>query len=358
MLALGWGIDQVAADGRIIGESEVTALSGKRWHAWSTHRPGMQSSRVPTAESLQALERVHTSFLSRLEGERYEPPVKFGHFTTVTYMPATSLPPRPYAVFEISEGVAFRQETAAVVAAMLRSATCEQAKADTHEFPGGSEHYVAGHVQERGRTPPRFSYLPLPTIGHRYADGMIRRLLVAEPIGGDGTHSRWAQNRLRNMTLRDENGNERGTLLDLWRTTSRPLVARYVDESQQWCTVTPVVLPGFDDGKHAKAEKLLVSALTQAGLPVASLEELTIRKAPFWAGSAHPRQYVVPAYLRDLPRWHVRMRFHDSLTGPLAVGAGRHAGLGLFAAWAEDQTRDSASRTERRLPSKSYGRLR
>jgi CRISPR-associated protein Csb2 len=190
---------------------------------------------------------------------------------------------------------------------------------------------VAGHIGKLDRTPPRFSYVPLPTIGHEHADGMIRRLLIAEPLGGDGIHARWAQSRLRNATLRDQDGNDRGILLDFWRAASADMIRRYVDEARTWCTVTPVILPGFDDGKRAKAETLFLAAVRQAELPIGSVAELTLRKAPFWLGSQHPRQYAVPDYLKHLPGWHVQLLFREPVPGPLAIGAGRHAGLGTFA---------------------------
>lgn len=246
-------------------------------------------------------------------------------------MSVTTLPPRPYAAFELSEGISFRQEDAAKVGAMLRSVASRYAKGDTHEFPGGSETYVAGHTGKQGHTPPRFSYLPLPTIGHEHADGMIRRLLIAEPFGRNGVHARWAQSRLRNATLRDSDGNERGILLDPWRPGSKAMIGRYVEEARTWLSVTPVILPGFDDGKHAKAERLFLTAMLQADLPVDAIAELALRKAPFWPGSQHPHQYSVPVYLNDLPGWHVQLVFREPVPGPLAIGAGRHSGLGILA---------------------------
>src|SRR5581483_1183644 len=180
--------------------------------------------------SLDDLERVHRSFVNRVHGKRYHPSLKPSRFSTVWYgrigrgdgsgVSAAEagddliLPARCYAAFEMQEGVAFRQEDVAKVGAMLRSLTGRCARTDTHQFPGGSEVYVAGHVGREARTPERFSYLPLPTIGHPHADGMVRRVLVAEPVGGDGTHARWAKVRLRNAALRDDEGNERGILLD------------------------------------------------------------------------------------------------------------------------------------------------
>jgi CRISPR-associated protein Csb2 len=327
LLALGWGIDQVVGNGCVLAEADATALSGQRWQPTSLHRPDAPTWRIPTDGTLDDLERAHQAYLNRIATKQYRAQVT--RYYTVEYR--HTLPLRPYAAFELPDGLAFRQENTAKVAAMLRSLASRFAQKDTHVFPGGSEVYVSGHAGKEIQTPPRFSYLPLPSIGHVHADGMIRRLLIAEPFGGDGCHARWAQQRLRGARLQDEDGEDRGILLDLWRAASKGIVARYVGESDAWTTVTPVILPGYDDGKHAKAEKLVFAAVEQAGLPREAIREVVIRKAPFWPGSQHPRQYFLPNYLRGLPGWHVRLVFGDALSGPLAIGAGRHIGLGLFA---------------------------
>jgi CRISPR-associated protein Csb2 len=333
LMVLGWGIDQAVADGRILSGTEAAALAGPRWRPWRSHRPGSRLSRIPQKGSLEALCRVYESFLNRLQGQQFNPPLKFGPtgFEEVEYLRAELMPPRAYAVFELSEGVAFPQGETSVVAAMLRSLACDSAKRDTHDFPGGPEKYVAGHLNGAKRTPPRFSYLPLPTLGQEHSDGMIRRLLIAEPHDGDGSHARWAQGRLRNTSLRDKDRNNRGELMDLWRTTSNQMVERYTGESDSWRTVTPVILPGFDDGKYQKADRLFSQAVAQAGFPFEAVAEVSLRKAPFWPGSLHPAQYRRPAYLKDLPSWHVHIRLREPIPGPLAIGSGRHCGLGVFA---------------------------
>jgi len=250
----------------------------------------------------------------------------------VNYMNADTLPQRACAQFELPDGVAFRHEDAAKAASMLRSLACAEARADDHQFPGGAEVYVAGHVGKREDNVPRFSYLPLPSIGEEHADGMIRDFLMAEPFGGDGSHANWAQQRLRNRTLRDPDGNERGVLLDPWRRSSGLMIRRYIEQARSWSSVTPLILPGFDDGRQTKAEKLVISAAGQAGISVSAIAELTLRKAPFWPSSQNPRQYARPTYLKGLPGWHARLVFQQPIVGPITIGAGRHAGLGLFAA--------------------------
>lgn len=334
LVALGWGIDQAVGTGRILNEGEVALLEGKEWRAWPYFRPGQRTLRVPIAGSLNQLEEAYKSFIDRVSDKEFHPPLKFNGFDSVAYLSAKSLPPRAYAAFEFPDGIGFRQSAANEVAAMVRSLACQLAKKDTHEFPGGSESFVAGHVNSAKLTPPRFSYLPLPTIGHRYADGMIRRVLIAEPFGEDGSHASWAESRLRNGLLKDIHGSERAALLEP-RSSSRGVIDRYVRESRTWTSVTPIVLPGFDDCEYEKAVRLCFDALRQANLPVEGVQELSLRKAPYWPGALHPAQYRRPDYLRHRPTWHLKLVFREAVAGPLSIGAGRHCGLGVMAATVE-----------------------
>lgn len=335
IVALGWGIDQAVGTGRILNEGEVALLEGKEWRAWPNFRPGQRTLRVPMPGSLNQLEETHNSFLNRVSGREFHPPLKFNRFDSVAYLSAKSFPPRAYAAFEFPDGIAFRQSAANEVAAMVRSLACEYAKKDAHVFPGGSDSFVAGHVNGAKATPPRFSYLPLPTVDHHHADGMIRRMLIAEPFGGDGSHARWAQSRLRNALVRDIHGRERAALHELWRPSSRGVIDRYVRESRTWTSVTPIVLPGFDDCEYEKAVRLCFDALRQASVPDEGVEELSLRKAPYWPGGLHPAHYRRPNYLRHLPAWHLKLVFREPITGPLSIGGGRHCGLGVMAAAVE-----------------------
>jgi CRISPR-associated protein Csb2 len=339
LLALGW-IDAVVGDGRVLTAEEAWALTGVHWHPWSGYHLVGETRRVPKQGTLDDLGRTHKSCLNSVSGLLYRPPRKLTVFDAVCYWRVTALPPRPCVVFTLeplpgeSRRPAFRQVDGVKVAIMLRHVACEAAKNDSYEFPGGSERYVAGHASDRNDCSPRFSYLSLPTIGHPHADGMIRRMLIAEPYGSDGTQARWAAQRMRNRALVDENGQEHALLLNV--ESEDRVVSAHLWQARTWSSVTPVVLPGFDDGKQAKAERLLVKAVQQAGMPVEAIEDVVLRRAPFWPGSRHPRLYQRPAYLRDLPAWHVRVRFGEPIPGPLAIGAGRHCGLGLFVRGEDD----------------------
>lgn len=332
VVSLGWGIDQVIGNGKILSESDVTGLPGNRWKSVNAIGPGESLLRVPTEGSLVDLQSVvYKGFVERVDGNSFRQPPKPSKYREVWYSREWYRSPREYCVFEILDGVAFAQKNLTKVATMFRSLTIREAEGDDHKFPGGVEKYVAGHADHVDTNIPRFSYIPLPTIGHQHADGMIRRLLIVEPYGGGGTQARWSYNKLHGAPLRDEDGNIFGVLNRSLGSETERMVQRYTRESLKWRTVTPVILPGFDDGKQKKAEKLVLTAMKQAGVAPETVCEFYLRKSPFWNGSLHPKQYFLPEYLRKLPGWHVEIVFREPVSGPLSLGAGRHLGMGLFA---------------------------
>ena len=110
---------------------------------------------------------------------------------------------------------------------------------------------------------------------------------------------------------------------------------QYTRASRGWATVTPVLLPGHDD--RGRTERLLWKAFEDAGLSPEALAGATVewRAVGYRAGVEPAGRYEVPdkpAEFRTWPRYHVRVRFPTLVRGPLAVGAGRYRGLGIFAA--------------------------
>ena len=103
-----------------------------------------------------------------------------------------------------------------------------------------------------------------------------------------------------------------------------------------WVSITPVILPGYDDNKPVKRERLLMDCLRHAGIDPSAVISIESRRAawrPRGAGmpmSPHSA-YVRPNYLRGLPACHVRVTFKALQAGPLSLGAGRHIGLGVCA---------------------------
>jgi CRISPR-associated protein Csb2 len=70
---------------------------------------------------------------------------------------------------------------------------------------------------------------------------------------------------------------------------------------------------------------------------LADLCHLDWRPVDHLPGVGPAGRYAVPPYLARLPRYHVRIGWRTAegtavpVGGPVAVGAGRYCGLGLFA---------------------------
>lgn len=339
--ALGWGIDLVATDGKVLTLEETDLLiqnyGGQQWGPVSKSHHVL---RCPKPGSLADLRDAYRSFLRRFEGNVYNSARKPMVFEETPYAKIGSAD-RAIAAFQLtrpdddSETLKpFDARKTMEVAAWVRGFLCNAALQGG--FPGVPEVYVAGHVPEserNGNTPNRFSYLPVPSIGHEHADGMIRRLIVAEPYGGDGRYVQWAQRVLANAVATDKHGYPQAMLRPIVKPSRDTVIFRYIRETKTFQTVTPVILPGYDDMKYAKAKKLAEKALEQAGFLLGDLSEpIQLQKAPFLKGGFSPSSYSVPKYLKGKSRMHVQLTFKEPISGPLAIGAGRHLGLGLFAA--------------------------
>ena len=141
------------------------------------------------------------------------------------------------------------------------------------------------------------------------------------------------------------------------------MVRQYTRSAAAWATVTPVVLPGYDDPNHyrrrlkngltaddqkryldrldRRIERLLRKAIGQAGFSevLAEHAQLEWRPTGFWPGVDLASRYTVPDHLARFPRLHVKISWRDDenrrleVPGPVCIGGGRFYGLGLFAAY-------------------------
>jgi len=336
----GWGIDMVAAHGVRLGQDDAARLPGRRW------KPVAHSAtrlRAPQSGVLDALIRRHDAFLDRITPDGFTPVSPLAGFKVVSYDDANRVNQRPFAAFDLvpveptdhRPRRSFRQEDAIRVAAMLRHTAWEAAKHDlgdwrTAEWAG---QFVAGHgPHDAADSFPRFSYVPLPTIASSHADGMIRRALLAETPGGDGRSAAWAQRRLEGLALCDEVQHKNVAFLGVACVPGDAVFAAYCGASDKWQTITPVILPGFDDNSRAKRIKLLFKCLAQVGIPANLVADFDVQRSPWLRASAPTQNYQRSERLEHLPACHIRVYFNQPITGPLIIGAGRHRGLGLLAA--------------------------
>jgi hypothetical protein len=228
----------------------------------------------------------------------------------------------------------------------------------------------------------RLSYLPLPSIEARgdrrgRVVGSVRRVAIVAPEDCEEEIA-WARRALPGRELVDEETGEVMAVLSLIPLSDR-VVGRYLGSSASWATVTPVVLPGYDDPAHyrrrlergtradeqrhllerldERIDGLIRKAIVQGGYSqvLADHAEIEWRKSGFWPGSDLADRYGVPDHLRRFPRLHVCLHWRDaqrrpvSIAGPVCLGGGRFYGIGLLAALEESRSGESSRRTSWRL---------
>lgn len=328
MTHLGWGIDMIVGD----ASTEEGEVDGERW---VPRRADGVPLRRPVAGTLDALERKHEQFLARLDGDTFRPVAPLRTFAVESYARTTDAAARPVAAFRLlapsTSSLLFLDPArrSRDVAAWMRHAVAQVCRGWPY---GPIDVLVHGHHDVGLQaSATRFSYLPLPTINPKLGrvEGIARVALVGPP--GYREPIAWLAARLggHDLVWRDH---VKAVLEPLAPTDW--VLARYTATAARWSTVTPVVLPGHDDGDPRKTERLLRKSFLHAGFPpdvVDAVTHLAWRKVGFRAGTDHADRYLAPDKVRG-PLYHVEVHFAAPVTGPLAIGSGRHRGMGVFAA--------------------------
>ncbi len=97
----------------------------------------------------------------------------------------------------------------------------------------------------------------------------------------------------------------------------------YLSESKKWISVTPAVLPGFDDRDQRKRQSLITRMFRHAGLPTpSSITELPVN-GEFQVNTKHGHD--------KYPRTMLAVEFSKEVSGIVSTGTGRNYGVGIFA---------------------------
>lgn len=376
--SLGWGIDLVVGNGAVIDEHQSSKLEGERWF------PGLRGVaaglRVPVGGTLADLVIRHQGFLSRIRPEGFVPPSLMTAYEKIEYRKCDQIARLPVAAFMLlkpdAEGYRSFDTTrwALTVSGMTRhttkraAQTAQWSEEKINTLIMGHGEYVGAdkHLSVGSR---RFAYIPLPSIGWRgdgktLVVGPVRRILITCFDTAYSNEVVWARQALSGHELYKDSPEapEKIPLAMLsLTTTSEKVVSQYISSARAWATVTPVVLPGFDDPAHfrrrlkhtARADEqkrllghlneridgLIRKAIIQSGIPRVLAENAVVEwsKSGYWRGTEPANRYGVPDHLKRFPMYHVRIIWRDenkqplSVPGPICIGGGRFYGLGLFA---------------------------
>lgn len=319
---LGWGVDMVSSSGAVL--ASATPRSTVRFTPHSNAGKG-RVLRVPCEGSYQSAEVRYSDFISsgwREGGLTFtKTPLKYFQ---VGYIRDDEQPDQHYQCYHLLEvdgrsSYVRDPREGIAVAAMLRHAINGLLQREGYDDQTIQE--LLGHGQ-KGR---QVSCLPLPSVGHRHADGMIRRVMLKSSDSSVLSRLNWG---LEGCELKYR---EQPVAMLSPIHASDGVVDRFTSESMVWETVTPVILPGYDQIKKRKrrTEKLIGRSLLQSGITPSQVASIWYRKLP-WNHHGYPAgAYQTARYMR-YPQYHVKVEFRKAVRGPLALGAGRYFGLGLM----------------------------
>ena len=200
---------------------------------------------------------------------------------------------------------------------------------------------LAGHQAADTRAPSgnngHFGVIPLPSLNQAAkADGDLRRVaLVGWGARTPEEHElfREAVLGLHGAPLLD-NGKLRGRLGRCQGGEAARWRSFLTGPARRWRSATPVVLPG-QLRRGRPAESLVARALVQAGHALDSIASVAAFTGPLIPHTLRARDYRVGDYLDTTPRRQVEVLFHRPMAGPIVLGRGRYAGVGLCLPWRE-----------------------
>ena len=379
---VGWGVDLAVGHAFEMSDDTAETLPGQRW--LPVKQAGSIELRTPCQGTLDDLNLRHAAFLSRVGKDGFKPVPPLRVFDITGYR-ADGEPPRvSSALLALRKGddsgyrVFGTARRSLHVAGMMRHAVSDMALLRGMGWTEDiARRLVLGHGEVKGDAHlavegPRLAFIPLPSIEvHRKNEppvvGDIRRVLVT--LRGElppGVFERLTQ-RLRGIELIEEGTKEVAAVLQ-HQSMRDGAIRPYFASASTWATVTPVILPGYDDPKKLRlrlrenaermtaAEKaevlgkldqridtLLRKALRQSGFSEVLVRHahLEWRSVGYWPGTALASQYAVGDQHRRYRRLHVKIQWRDEdgkakeISGPICIGGGKFTGMGLLAALSE-----------------------
>jgi CRISPR-associated protein Csb2 len=213
-----------------------------------------------------------------------------------------------------------------------------------------------------GRARPHVAVVPLPDVGHRWAEGTVRGVALMLPKNEQREHLEAALEnwQAQGLAMRLEH-RDRQVLFapprlapaeEGWSELPMPLRrATWCRPSRQWVSVTPVALDRFvralhDPARHSaaneQAREVVSRSCVHTGLP-APVEvaispvgmTATVARAATGRRERSGGQRTFPSFVAAgsgeyKQTVHVALTFAEKVRGPVLLGAGRYLGYGLF----------------------------
>jgi CRISPR-associated protein Csb2 len=221
---------------------------------------------------------------------------------------------------------------------------------------------VSGHSASGSpTTSPHLAIAPLAYLGSEFADGRVFGFALIPPGDGELLDDETFRDALRAVASWSEDEGRRelqlkaqGFDIVLTPTPRRGLQSLdptlYVTVARTWATCTPIVLDRHLKAKgnadrEAEVASMVRDACSNIGLPKPSRIEAGKHSAIGGAPSAYPSGgsprwtgWRLPDSFASRQLTHAMLQFDEPVRGPVILGAGRFAGLGLCRALDPERT--------------------
>lgn len=338
LYSLGLGIDPAYAAVHLLPDDAVVGLSAAEGvERWNPHSGGPQGTRyrVPQRGSFDSSEEVHQEKLREMSRDGRRNRAKFAkrpRFGRIVYRKENDT--RSHWVLmslqdRDGKEVVVAQHDVCTISAMVRHEVMELAKLEGVD-PEKISTYFRGAVEYGSHH--RLSYIPLPSVGRTFSDGMVRRILLAEPVGARDPDFERIVYRLGIRRGNEPLRSERGRMSFFLGPCSAKKAWHYTRKAQVWESVTPVILSDCGTTTRDKM-RAFRRALHHAGYS-GVVENFELRRSPWSRTSYDTHAYSTPEYLRrgDRSRFFAKIWMTGEVSGPVAVGDGRFVGIGVFRA--------------------------
>jgi CRISPR-associated protein Csb2 len=240
---------------------------------------------------------------------------------------------------------------------MVRDAATSRLRDKLPEKAALIERVLVGRDATDADKAARVRIIPLPSVGHAYADHAIRRILLEIPpncevpsgdlewgfsglnIGADYQTGEVISENVRVLTAQADRGMLRSygietpLLARVWRTITptvlpQPAVRRRIDSARR-------LKPPRPEGASERAAKencavgAVIQALRHADIR-ASVAAIRVQREPFTGKGERAESFAPGTRFPKERLWHVEISFADPVAGPLIIGDGRYLGLGLM----------------------------
>jgi CRISPR-associated protein Csb2 len=343
-------LNALAADTPSIGHP--SSLTRCRFRTDGASDQTTRSQRRVYRGRLAELESAYARFVkSGRKEDRPNPGESVPLAAAVAREPTRSVFANRWLILEHVEGEMPDLRAAAVIGKALRGALMSGYRKTGHE--AAIPLLVSGHAADGSPSAePHLAIVPLAFFGPQFADGRLFGFALVPPGNGELLEHESFRTAVRAIAPWKEDPGRRelsvtahGFNIVFTPSPQRELhfldPAPYVAFAKTWATCTPIVLDRHLKAKgnaerDAEVAGLLREACANIGLPppvhVAVSKHSAVIGAPSAYPSGHAPRWIgwrLPNSLASRQLTHALLQFDEPVRGPVILGAGRFAGLGL-----------------------------